>query len=82
MDSIARALADPLVRGLYLGVCLALVVVPLLALWLWYRKRLAESTVDRDMAVRIALLTLLWMVVNAGALGVLVWANTVNGTTG
>jgi hypothetical protein len=34
------------------------------------------------MAVRIALLTLLWMVVNAGALGLLMWANTVNGATG
>ena len=82
MDAIARALADPLVRGLYQGVCMALVIVPLLALWLWCRNRLAENTVDRDMAVRIALLTLLWMVVNAGALGVLMWANTVNGATG
>lgn len=82
MDAIAQALADPLVRGLYLGVCLALVVVPLVALWLWYRKRLAENTVDRDMAVRVALLTLLWMVVNAGALGVLMWADQVNRAAG
>jgi hypothetical protein len=43
MDAIARALADPLVRGLYLGLCLALVVVPLLALWLWYRNALRKA---------------------------------------
>ena len=82
MDAIAQTLADPMVRGLYLGLCLALVVVPLVALWLWYRKRSAENTVDRRMAVRVALLTLLWMIVNASALGVLVWADAVNGTTG
>jgi hypothetical protein len=30
------------------------------------------------MGVRVALLTLLWMVVNAGAIGVLTWAEEVN----
>lgn len=78
MNAIAQALADPAVRGFYLGFCLVLVLVPMVALWLWYRKRFRENTVDRAMALRVALLTLLWMVVNAVALGLLLWADEVN----
>ncbi|MHA1518372.1 MAG: hypothetical protein ACTSYK_07175 [Alphaproteobacteria bacterium] len=59
MEATAQALANPLVRGLYLGFCLALLIVPLLALWLWYRKRTAQNALDRFMLRRVALLDLL-----------------------
>jgi len=78
VNAIAQALADPVIRGWYLGFSLALLVVPMAALWLWYRKRAKEGTVDRAMAVRVSLLTLVWMVVNAAALGLLMWADTVS----
>jgi len=81
MDAIAQALADPTVRGWYLGFCLVLVLLPMALLWLWYRKKLKANEVDQAMLLRVSLLTLLWMVVNAAALGILVWADTVNGTT-
>jgi hypothetical protein len=42
MDAIARALADPLVRGLYLVICFALLSGSLIALAMWYRARLAR----------------------------------------
>ena len=82
MDAIAQALTDPTVRGWYLAFSLALVLVPMVVLWLWYRKHMAENTVDRAMLVRVALLTLLWMAVNAGVLGLLIWADTVAGVPG
>ena len=82
MDAIAQALADPTVRGWYLGFCLALVLLPLVLLWLWYRRRAKANTVDRTVLVRVSLLTLLWMVVNAVVLGVLMWADGVNNIQG
>jgi hypothetical protein len=82
MDSIAHALADPTVRGWYLGFCLALVLLPMALLWLWYSRKAKADAVDRVMLLRVSLFTLLWMAVNAGALGILVWADTINTTTG
>jgi len=82
MTSIAEALGDPAVRGVYLALCLALVLIPLVALWLWTRKRAKAGTVDRPPFIRVALLTLLWLVVNAIALGFMMWADTVNGVAG
>jgi hypothetical protein len=78
MDAIALALADQTVRAWYLGFCLALVLLPMAGLWLWYRKRLKADAVDKDMLVRVGLITLLWMAVNAVALGILLWADEVN----
>jgi hypothetical protein len=82
MDAIAQSLADPTIRSWYLGFCLALVLLPLVGLWLYYRKRLQADAVDKAMLLRVSLLTLLWMVVNAVALGVLLWADTVNSAAG
>src|SRR5665811_1389119 len=78
MNAIAQALADPTIRGWYLGFCLALILLPMVGLWLFYRKRLKANAVDRAMFVRVSLLTLLWMAANAAAFGLLMWANTVN----
>jgi len=78
MNAIAHALADPTVRGWYLGFCLVLVLLPTAALWLWYRKRLKTDAVDKGMLLRVALITLSWMAVNAIALGILLWADEVN----
>ena len=44
---------------MYLRFCLALLIVPLLALWLWYRKHAAERLRPAHAQV-VALLTLLW----------------------
>jgi hypothetical protein len=77
MEEIAQSLADPGVRGLYLGFCLALLILPMVALWLWYRKRAKEGTVDKSMVLQVGILTLAWMAVNAAALGLVMWANTV-----
>lgn len=77
MHAIAQSLTDPGVRGLYLGFCLALVVLPMIALWLWYRKRAKEGTIGKSMVLQVGLLTLAWMAVNAAALGLVMWADTV-----
>lgn len=77
MHAIAHSLADPGVRALYLGFCLALVVLPMIALWLWYRKRAKEGTINQSMVIQVAVLTLAWMAVNAAALGLVMWADTV-----
>jgi tellurite resistance protein TehA-like permease len=82
MNEIAQLLADPGVRGVYLGFCLFLMLVPMAGLWLWYRKRLKADAVDRDMLLRVALITLAWMAANAVALGILLWADTVNRAAG
>jgi len=78
MNAIAQALADPMVRAWYLGFSLVLVLLPMAALWLWYRKRLKAEAVDKGMLLRAALITLSWMAVNAIALGILLWADEVN----
>jgi hypothetical protein len=44
-----------------------MVLLPLVALALWYRRRAKQNSVDRSMLLRVSLLTLLWMVVNASA---------------
>jgi len=80
MDAIAQSLADPTIRGWYFGFCLALILLPMVGLWLFYRKRLKANAVDKAMFVRVSLLTLLWMAANAAAFGLLMWANTVNST--
>jgi len=53
------------------------VVLPMIALWLWYRKRAKEGTIDHSMVMQVAILTLAWMAVNAAALGLVMWADTV-----
>lgn len=78
MSTIAEALADPLARSLYLGLCLALILVPITALWQWYRRRVKKNAVDKAMLVRVSVITLLWMIVNATAFGILIWADEVN----
>ncbi len=82
MNAIAQSLADPTVRGWYLGFCLALVLLPMVALAFWYRSRAKQNSVDRSMLLRVSLLTLLWMMVNASAFGLLMWADGVNGIAG
>ena len=82
MDMIAESLADPNTRRVYLGFCLALVALPLLAMWLWYRSRAKAGTVDRAMTVRVSVFSLLWFAANAVALGILMWADGVNGIEG
>lgn len=78
MNPIAEALADPLIRGLYLGFCLTLIVLPMVALWLWYRRKSQENTVDQAMLPKVAVLTLLWIGLNAAAFGTLMWADGIN----
>ncbi len=82
MNAIAASLADPLIRGLYLGFCLTLIVLPMVVLWLWYRRRSQEDNVDQTMLLKVALLTLLWIGLNAAAFGTLMWADGVNQTGG
>lgn len=82
MNAIAQSLADPTVRGWYLGFCLALVLLPMVALAFWYRSRAKQNSVDKSMLLHVSLLTLLWMVVNALAFGLLMWADGVNGIAG
>jgi len=82
MNAIAQSLADPTVRGWYLGFCLALVLLPMVALAFWYRSRAKQYSVDKSMLLHVSLLTLLWMVVNALAFGLLMWADGVNGIAG
>lgn len=47
MDAVARALADPASRGMYLVFCLLLLVAPMLALALWYRARVTRTAGGR-----------------------------------
>ncbi|BAQ16306.1 hypothetical protein [Methyloceanibacter caenitepidi] len=82
MHAFAQALSDPALRGAYLAFSLLLLILPLVLIWLWYRQRDKAGTVDRPMLIRVGLLTLLWMVVNAGALGFLMWAETVKSAGG
>ena len=82
MHAFAEALTDPALRGAYLAFSLVLLILPMVLLWLWYRGRAKAGTVDRAMAMRVGLLTLLWMVANAAALGFLMWADTVTSAAG
>ncbi|ODR97526.1 hypothetical protein AUC70_00445 [Methyloceanibacter stevinii] len=82
MHAFAEALSDPALRGAYLAFSLVLLILPLVLIWLWYRQRAKAGTVDRPMLIRVGLLTLLWMVANAAALGFLMWAETVTKTGG
>lgn len=82
MITPSEALGEPAIRGAYLAFCLALLVLPLVALWLSTRKRVKAGTVDRALFIRVALLTLLWLVANAAALGFLMWADVVNNIPG
>ncbi|MDJ0512455.1 MAG: hypothetical protein QNJ62_03300 [Methyloceanibacter sp.] len=75
MHAFADALADPALRGAYLAFSLTLLILPLVLLWLWYRRRNKDGTVDRPMFIRVGLLTLVWMVANAAALGLLMWTD-------
>ena len=77
MHAFAEALSDPAIRGAYLAFSLTLLILPLVLLWLWYRRRTTAGTVDRDMLVRVGAITLAWMGANAAALGLLMWADTV-----
>lgn len=69
--------SDP-TRRLYLALSLALLILPLVLLWLWYSRRARAGTLDRPMLRRIGLATLLWIVANAAALGLLMWADNAN----
>ena len=80
MHTIAEALTDPILRGAYLALSLVLLILPLVLLWLWYSQRARLGTVDRPMLLRVGLATLLWMVVNAAALGFLMWADAASST--
>lgn len=82
MHAIAEALTNPAIRSAYLALALALLILPLIVLWLWYSRRARAGTVDRPMLVRVGLATLLWMLSNAVALGLLMWADTANSTAG
>lgn len=82
MHQFAEALSDPAVRGAYLALSLTLLILPLVLLWLWYRRREKAGTLDRDMLLRVGLLTLLWMAANAAVLGFLMWADTVTAAAG
>ncbi len=54
MHAIAYALADPIVRTVYLGFCFALLIVPIAAIAAWYRARVrrlpASEAVAREQA--------------------------------
>lgn len=114
MDAIAGALADPRGRIIYLVFCFALLIVPMLALALRYRARVARSAGGRaamkeqarigvrtvrswqaagfacDIAagrygadirtlqVTTCWLAGAWLLVNAVAFGLLIWADEVN----
>src|SRR5688572_5277047 len=114
MDSIARALADPVGRLAYLAFCCVLLCAPIVALTFWYRARLARTAggraaakeraiiggqrrhagrgvaLGRDMAsgrygadardlqITTCWLAGVWLVINALAFGLLLWADEVN----
>lgn len=82
MHAIAEALTNPILRGAYLALSLALLILPLALLWLWYSRGALAGTVDRPMLVCVGLATLLWMVANAAALGFLMWADNANRAAG
>lgn len=75
MDALAETLTDPALRSVYLALSLALLILPMVLLWLWYNRRVKAGTVDRPMLIRVCIATLLWMVANAAALGLLMWAD-------
>lgn len=54
MQSIAAALSDPAVRGWYLLVCFALMVLPMVALAVWYHRTIRKSAGGRALMERQA----------------------------
>ncbi|HJQ59971.1 MAG TPA: hypothetical protein VJ890_23905 [Vineibacter sp.] len=49
MDAIFRSLADPTVRGLYLALCLAVLILPMMALAWWYHSAIGKTAGGRDL---------------------------------
>jgi hypothetical protein len=43
MDDLARAFADPAVRGWYLAFCFALLVLPMVAMAIWYHLNIKKT---------------------------------------
>ena len=122
MDAIAHAFLDPTVRGWYLIGCLALLLLPMMALAVWFHRGIRHSpggralmqrqrgartwargtladaaynagdgaSIMRDinagrygqhakaMMTRVYWFTGAWVVVNAIAFGILIWADEIN----
>jgi hypothetical protein len=49
MEIIRTALADPMVRGLYLLFCFTLLIVPMIGLTYWYHARIRRTTGGREL---------------------------------
>jgi hypothetical protein len=52
MNAIAHALADPTVRGWYLTACLALMILPMAVLSIWFHRGIGKSSGGRELMRR------------------------------
>jgi len=52
MDAIAQSLADPSTRGWYLLFCSALLILPMVALAIWFHRRIGTSPGGRALMRR------------------------------
>ncbi|HUS97668.1 MAG TPA: hypothetical protein VMX97_13085 [Hyphomicrobiaceae bacterium] len=52
MEAALKALGDPTVRGWYLIFCMALLVLPMIALSYWYHSRINRSSGGRQLMKR------------------------------
>ncbi|HEX2888585.1 hypothetical protein [Vineibacter terrae] len=52
MDSIPAALADPATRDLYLAACIAVLVLPVIAITWWYHANIRKTRGGRDLMRR------------------------------
>ena len=52
MDAIVQALADPAVRGGYLMACFAVLILPIVALSVWFHRRIGKNAGGRQLMER------------------------------
>ena len=54
MQNVLRALADPTIRGSYLIICFAILVLPMIALSYWYHSRIKRTEGGQELMMRQA----------------------------
>jgi hypothetical protein len=52
MNAIAEALADPATRAWYVAACFALMILPMIALSVWFHRGIGKSSGGRDLMRR------------------------------